>query len=137
MLLWPAADGGRATGIGASSVLAVPSAPRLALRALPGGEAFGLRVARAWNPILWGALLAIGAFAFFHILINPTSGYRSDTSRTPLFTTLPLLVGFSLVSVALWAPVPARGFVRFTTPLSVPFAPAVLVRSREKRPLRG
>ena len=50
-----------------------------------------------------GALLAIGAFSFFHILINPTSGYRSDTSRTPLFTTLPLLVGFNLVSVALWA----------------------------------
>lgn len=48
-------------------------------------------------------MLAIGPFAFFHILINPASGYLSDTSRTPLFTTLALLVGFSLVSVAFWA----------------------------------
>jgi hypothetical protein len=105
----------------------------LALGAFPDGDAFGLVVARttlaalmvaglegvvfgllpmrflpgealfAWNRVGWGVLLAIGAFAFFHILINPASGYLSDTSRTPLITVLILLVGFSLVSVAFWA----------------------------------
>ncbi|MCV0402527.1 MAG: hypothetical protein K5924_02325 [Chloroflexi bacterium] len=128
-----AADEGRATALGAAAMLAVAFVSWLALGALPESEAFGLVVARtalaalmvaglegvvfgllpmrflpgeslyAWNRIAWGALLAIGAFAFFHILINPASGYLSDTSRTPLLTVLGLLIGFSLVSVAFWA----------------------------------
>ena len=128
-----AADEGRATAIGAAVMLVVAFAAWLGLGALPDGDAFGLVVLRtslaalmvaglegvvfgllpmrflpgeplyAWNRILWGVLLAIGAFAFFHILINPASGYLSDSSRTPLFTVVALLVGFSLVSVAFWA----------------------------------
>ena len=95
----------------------------LALGALPDNDAFGLVVARttlaalmvaglegvvfgllpmrflpgetlyAWNRMGWGALLAVGAFAFFHILINPASGYLSDASRTPLLTVLGMLIG--------------------------------------------
>ena len=128
-----AADEGRATALSAVAMLAVALVAWLGLGALPEGDGFGLTVARtslaalmvaglegvvfgllpmrflpgeplyAWNRILWGVLLAIGAFAFFHILINPASGYLSDTSRTPLFTVLALLIGFSLVSVAFWA----------------------------------
>ena len=128
-----AADEGRATAIGAVVMLAVALVAWLGLGTLPEGEGFGLVVLRtslaalmvaglegvvfgllpmrflpgeplyAWNRILWGALLAVGAFAFFHILINPASGYLSDSSRTPLFTVLALLIGFSLVSVAFWA----------------------------------
>ena len=128
-----AAEEGRATAIGAALMLAVAFGAWLGLGALPQGEAFGLVVARtalaalmvaglegvvfgllpmrflpgeplyAWNRMLWGVLLAIGAFAFFHILINPASGYLSDSSRTPLFTVLALLLGFSAVSVAFWA----------------------------------
>ena len=128
-----AADEGRATAIGAVVMLAVAFAAWLGLGALPDGDGFGLVVLRtsmaalmvaglegvvfgllpmrflpgeplyAWNRILWGTMLAIGAFAFFHILINPASGYLSDTSRTPLFTVIALLAGFSLVSVAFWA----------------------------------
>jgi hypothetical protein len=67
------------------------------LRFLPGAPVL------AWNRLVWAVLLAIGAFAFFHILINPASGYLSDTSRTPLFTVVALLIGFGLVSVAFWA----------------------------------
>ena len=128
-----AADEGRATAIGAAVMLAVAFAAWLGLGAMPEGEGFALVVLRtslaalmvaglegvvfgllpmrflpgeplyAWNRILWGTLLAVGAFAFFHILINPASGYLSDSSRTPLFTVVALLVGFSLVSVAFWA----------------------------------
>jgi len=128
-----AADEGRATAIGAAVMLVVAFAAWLGLGAMPDGDGFGLVAARtslaalmvaglegvvfgllpmrflpgeplyAWNRILWGALLAVGAFAFFHILINPASGYLSDSSRTPLFTVLALLIGFSAVSVAFWA----------------------------------
>lgn len=69
----------------------------LPMRFLPGESLY------AWNRLAWGTLLAIGAFAFFHILINPASGYLSDTTRTPLLTVLALLVGFCVVSVAFWA----------------------------------
>lgn len=128
-----AAEEGRATAIGAVVMLAVAFVAWLGLGAIPEGEGFGLVVLRtslaalmvaglegvvfgllpmrflpgeplyAWNRILWGGLLAVGAFAFFHILINPASGYLSDSSRTPLFTVVALLGGFSLVSVAFWA----------------------------------
>jgi hypothetical protein len=128
-----AAEEGRATAIGAALMLAVALVSWAALGALPEGDGFALVVARtslaalmvaglegvvfgllpmrflpgeplyAWNRVLWAALLALGAFAFFHILINPVSGYLSDTSRTPLLTVVGLLLGFSLVSVAFWA----------------------------------
>jgi hypothetical protein len=128
-----AADEGRATALGAVAMLGVALVSWLVLGALPDGDTFGLVVARttlaalmvaglegvvfgllpmrflpgetlfAWNRVAWGALLGIGAFAFFHILVNPASGYLSDTSRTPLFTVIVLLIGFSLVSVAFWA----------------------------------
>jgi hypothetical protein len=57
----------------------------------------------ATNRLLWAALLLIGAFCFFHILINPASGYLSSTARTPLFTIVALFLAFALVSVAFWA----------------------------------
>ncbi len=128
-----AAEEGKATAIGAVLMLAVALVAWLGLGALPDGDGFGQVVTRtvlaalmvaglegvvfgllpmrflpgaplyAWNRMLWAALLGLGAFAFFHILINPASGYLSDTSRTPLFTVIALLLGFSLVSVAFWA----------------------------------
>jgi len=127
------ADEGRATALGAVLMLVVSFASWLALGLLPDGDGFGLVVSRtslaalmvaglegvvfgllpmrflpgeplyAWNRVVWGALLGLGAFAFFHVLINPASGYLSDTSRTPLLTVVALLIGFSVVSVAFWA----------------------------------
>ena len=76
----------------------------LPLRFLPGESLYRS------NRVVWALLLGIGAFAFFHILINPASGYLADTSRTPLLTTIALLVGFGLVSVAFW------GWFRFRDP---------------------
>ena len=78
----------------------------LPFRFLPGEPLYG------WNRVLWGLLLGVGAFAFLHILVNPASGYLADTSRTPLFTVVALLLGFSLVSVAFWA------WFRFRAPTS-------------------
>jgi hypothetical protein len=128
-----AADEGRASAIGAVAMLGVALVSWIGLGALPEGESFGLAVGRTalaalmvaglegvvfgllpmrflpgeplyrWNRVLWAGLLLIGAFAFFHILINPASGYLSDTSRAPLFTVLALLLGFTVVSVAFWA----------------------------------
>jgi hypothetical protein len=48
-------------------------------------------------------VLFIGAFGFFHILINPASGYLSSSARTPLFTIVALFVAFGLLSIAFWA----------------------------------
>ena len=67
------------------------------LRFLPGEKLW------AWNRIAWAIVFGIGMFAFAHILINPESGYLSDTSRTPFLTVVALIVGFATVSVAFWA----------------------------------
>ncbi|HEX2142081.1 MAG TPA: FGLLP motif-containing membrane protein [Candidatus Limnocylindria bacterium] len=128
-----AAEEGRTTAIGAAGLFAVAMVAWLALGLLPDDGGFGLTVLRtalaalmvaglegmvfglmplrflpgasvmAWSRVAWGFLLGIGLFAFFHILINPASGYLSDSSRTPLLTTLALLIGFSALSVAFWA----------------------------------
>ncbi len=71
------------------------------IRSLPGEPIY------AWNRLAWGALIFVGLFAFMHILINPQSGYLGDSSRTPLFTMLALLIGFGVASVAFW------GYFRF------------------------
>ena len=127
------AEEGRATAIGAGLMLVVSFVSWIGLGALPDGDGFGIVVVRTalaalmvaglegvvfgllpmrflpgeplyqWNRVLWAGLLLLGAFAFFHILINPASGYLSDTSSTPLFTVLALLLGFTFVSVAFWA----------------------------------
>ncbi len=69
----------------------------LPLRFLPGERLYG------WSRPAWAVLLGIGAFAFFHILINPASGYLADTTRGSLLTIVALLVGFGIVSVAFWS----------------------------------
>jgi hypothetical protein len=142
-----AAEEGRATAIGAGLMLVTAIGCWLALGALPAGESFGLVVLRtalaalmvaglegvvfgllpmrflpgeplyAWNRVVWGGLLGVGAFAFFHVLINPTSGYLADSSRTPLLTVIALLVGFSVVSILFWA------WFRFRTPVAATVEP--------------
>jgi hypothetical protein len=76
----------------------------LPLRFLQGEVLFG------WNRLVWGLLFGLGVFAFAHVLINPSSGYLADSSRTPLLTIVALFVGFAIVSVAFW------GYFRFRAP---------------------
>jgi hypothetical protein len=80
------------------------------LRFLPGERV------RAWNSRFWMGLIGVAAFAFFHILLNPSSGYLADTERSSLMTVVGLLVVFGLGSVLFW------GYFRFIrkTPSSGP-----------------
>jgi hypothetical protein len=68
---------------------------------------------RQWSFPAWLALGAIAGGLFLHILINPSSGYLADSSRTPLMTIIFLLVLFGAGSVLFWA------YFRFRHPLVV------------------
>jgi hypothetical protein len=72
---------------------------------------------RAWNRRAWIALLGIATFAFCHILLNPSSGYLADATRTSLFTMVWLLVLFGGGSVLFWA------YFRFRAPRGAGAAP--------------
>jgi hypothetical protein len=78
-------------GLEAASFAMIP------LRFLPGERV------RAWNRRAWAVLLGLATFGFCHILLNPSSGYLADTTRTSLFTVVWLLVGFASISVLFWA----------------------------------
>jgi len=71
----------------------------LPLRFLPGERV------RAWSGRFWMGLVGVAAFAFFHILLNPSTdaGYLADTERTSMGTVVGLLVVFGLGSVLFWA----------------------------------
>jgi hypothetical protein len=69
----------------------------LPVRFLPGEAVF------RWNRRVWAALFGIATVGFLLIVMNPTSGYLADGTRTPMFTILALLVFFGLGSVAFWA----------------------------------
>ena len=67
------------------------------LRFLPGERV------RAWNRRVWAGILGVATFAFAHILLNPSSGYLADSTRTSLITVALLLVLFGGGSVLFWA----------------------------------
>jgi hypothetical protein len=71
----------------------------LPLRFLPGERV------RAWSGRFWVGIVGVAAFAFFHILLNPSTdaGYLADTERTSMGTVVGLLVVFGLGSVLFWA----------------------------------
>jgi hypothetical protein len=68
----------------------------LPLRGMPGRKLFANR--RKWWIVIWG----IAVLAFFHALINPESGYLTESTLVPVATTIALLVLFAAVSVGLW-----------------------------------
>ena len=69
----------------------------LPLRFMPGFAVFG------WDRRLWAVLFGLGVFAFAHVLLNPSTGYLSDTTRTSFVTAVALLIGFAIGSVLFWA----------------------------------
>lgn len=95
------------------------------LRFLPGERV------RAWNPRFWMALVGVAAFAFFHILLNPSSGYLANSERSSMATVVGLLVVFGVGSVAFWAffrffhgpPTPPAGAPPESPPAQAPPAP--------------
>jgi hypothetical protein len=52
---------------------------------------------------LWLAVWGVAVLAFFHVLVNPQSGYLVDTALVPVAATYGLLALFTLVSLGLWA----------------------------------
>jgi hypothetical protein len=75
----------------------------LPLRFLPGERV------RAWNQRVWLVLIGLGGFAFFHILLNPSTGYLADATRTQMATVIWLLVIFGGGSLLFWAYFRFRG----------------------------
>lgn len=69
----------------------------LPIHGMPGRVLFRER-RRVWL-IVWG----LSVLAFFHVLVNPQSGYLVDTALVPTLTTYALLGVFTLVSLGLWA----------------------------------
>jgi hypothetical protein len=67
------------------------------VRFLPGEKV------RAWDRRVWIALTAMGTAGVLHILLDPSTGYLADSSRSSFLTVIVLLVGFGIASVAFWA----------------------------------
>jgi hypothetical protein len=55
--------------------------------------------------VIWG----VSVLFFFHVIINPFSGYLASSSLVPVATTIALLVLFTLVSLGLWGYFNVRG----------------------------
>jgi hypothetical protein len=69
----------------------------LPLRFMAGSAVFN------WNRRVWAVLIGLGVLAFAHVLLNPTSGYMADSTRTDFLTMVVLLIGFAVASVLFWA----------------------------------
>ncbi len=109
VLLGAMGDSGDIVGIALRTALAstmVGGLEGAALGLLPLRFQPGERV-WAWNRLIWGALFAGSMFLFVLLLVNPASGYLSDSSNTPLVTIVALLVAFGAVSIGFW------GYFRF------------------------
>ena len=66
------------------------------LRFLPGYTLY------RWNRPLWALLWGVGLFAFFHILIGPTSGYVSELSPAAFLAALGVFAVFGALSIGIW-----------------------------------
>jgi hypothetical protein len=69
----------------------------LPIHGMPGRVLFKQR---RW---LWAVVWGVSVLAFFHVLVNPQSGYLVNTALVPVATTYGLLAFFTLVSIGLWA----------------------------------
>ncbi|HET9851271.1 MAG TPA: FGLLP motif-containing membrane protein [Candidatus Limnocylindrales bacterium] len=74
------------------------------MRFLPG------YVLYKWNRPAWAVLWAVSLFAFFHILIGPTSGYVSELSPQGFLAALGVFAAFGALSIGTWL------YFRFRTP---------------------
>jgi hypothetical protein len=74
------------------------------LRFLPG------YVLYRWNRPVWALLWAVSLFAFFHILIGPTSGYVSQLSPAGFLAAVGVFAAFGALSIGTWL------YFRFRTP---------------------
>jgi len=66
------------------------------MRFLPG------YVLYKWNRPVWAVLWAGSLFAFFHILIGPTSGYVSELTPEGFIAALGVFAAFGALSIGTW-----------------------------------
>ena len=107
---WFGLDAVRGSAVGARSEI-VEAALAMTTVAAFEGLVFGLlpihgmpgRILFQRRRWLWAVIWGVAVLAFFHVLVNPQSGYLVDTAVVPVATTYGLLVAFSLVTLLLWA----------------------------------
>jgi hypothetical protein len=56
-----------------------------------------------WNRPVWALLFGAGLFAFFHILIGPTSGYLSSLTAPAWLAAMGVFAAFGAFTVLFWA----------------------------------
>jgi hypothetical protein len=56
-----------------------------------------------WNRLIWAVLFGASLFAFFHILIGPTSGYLSSLTAPAWLAALGVFAAFGAFTVLFWA----------------------------------
>lgn len=56
-----------------------------------------------WNRLVWAVLFGASVFAFFHLLIGPTSGYLSSLTAPAWLAALGVFAAFGIFTVLFWA----------------------------------
>ncbi|MEX1072573.1 MAG: FGLLP motif-containing membrane protein [Chloroflexota bacterium] len=56
-----------------------------------------------WNRVVWAVLFGASLFAFFHVLIGPTSGYLADLTAPAWLAALGVFAAFGAFTVLFWA----------------------------------
>jgi hypothetical protein len=113
VVAWLALGSVRASGGSDSSFVNVATQTALAAIVVSALEAvaFGLMPFRfmpgvaiyRWNRLVWAILFGASLFAFFHILIGPTSGYLSELSAPAWLAALGVFAAFGAFTILFWA----------------------------------
>jgi hypothetical protein len=56
-----------------------------------------------WNRLVWAVLFGASLFAFFHLLIGPTSGYLSNLTGPAWLAALGVFAAFGIFTILFWA----------------------------------
>lgn len=56
-----------------------------------------------WNRVIWAVLFGVSLFAFFHILIGPTSGYLSSLTAPAWLAALGVFAAVGAFTILFWA----------------------------------
>jgi hypothetical protein len=113
VVAWLALGSVRAAGGTESTFLNVAAQTALAAIVVSALEAvaFGLMPFRfmpgvaiyRWTRVIWALLFGASLFAFFHILIGPTSGYLSNLTASAWLAALGVFAAFGAFTVLFWA----------------------------------
>jgi hypothetical protein len=113
VVAWLALGSVRASGGSDSTFVNVATQTALAAIVVSALEAvaFGMMPFRfmpgvaiyRWNRLIWAVLFGASLFAFFHILIGPTSGYLSTLSGPAWLAALGVFAAFGLFTILFWA----------------------------------